>query len=148
MKFKLPNKIIYMLKLFAAQSFLTLTAFILLLYISRLPGGAVGMAPLVVMIIISIQFISGAIIYIFSGPKVLTNKLVIKWLIIYALIYELTYFFMSGNFAVINYIQEEDSIVGLVILFYSISSILGFFLTIAFIQIYYVAMNKILNSQS
>jgi hypothetical protein len=88
-------------------------------------GGEVGMTPLTVFITISIQFALGSVIYLLTRRKIRINSLLL--LLIYTLLYEIVFFFFTGNFALANISNEGFS--GAIYRGYSISSLLSGLIT-------------------
>ena len=90
-------------------------------------GGEVGMTPLTVLITISIQFVIGSVIYMLVRKRISVNPLLI--LLSYIILYEIIFFFFTGDFALSNIANEGFS--GAIYRGYSFSSLISGLITIS-----------------
>ncbi len=99
-----------MIPIFLLHGVLTVLSFIVMLSYSDLPGGEVGMTPLLVMILVLAQFIIGVIGYRILRKKVSDKNQKIYFLVAYSFIYWILLYFILKDF---NFYETSlDSIKG------------------------------------
>lgn len=111
---------------FLIQSVLTLVIFLCWVFTTSHSGGAIGMTPLTVLLISSIQFAIAIIVSFFARD--LVNRYAIQVFLLYLLLYEGVFFLLNGNASVIH-IFEKNSI-GFIHRAYSLSSVMAGVFTI------------------
>lgn len=82
-----------MILLFLIHGILTIISFIILLSISDLPGGAVGMTPFLVMILVLVQFIVGTIGFVILRKRMSSKRQRLFLLLGYSMIYWIILYF-------------------------------------------------------
>lgn len=116
-----------MILYFFIQSFLTIVIFMAWIMLGNFSGGEVGMTPLTVLITISIQFVIGSVFYVLVRKRISVNPMLI--LLSYIILYEIIFFFFTGDFALSNITNEGFS--GAIYRGYSFSSLISGLITIS-----------------
>ncbi len=96
-----------MILLFLIHGILTIISFIVLLSISDLPGGAVGMTPLLVMILVLVQFVIGTIGFLILRKRLSSKRQRLILLIGYSVIYWIILYFGLKDFSFHETIQNS-----------------------------------------
>ncbi len=96
-----------MILLFFVHGILTIISFIILLSISDLPGGAVGMTPFLVMILVLVQFVIGIIGFLILRKRMSSKRERLFLLLGYSLIYWIILYFGLKDFGFHATIQDS-----------------------------------------
>lgn len=125
-----------MILYFLIQSLLTFVIFMTWITLGTFSGGEVGMTPLTVLITITIQFTLGSLIYIYIKKRTTSNLLLT--LFFYMVLYEIIFYFFTGNFALSNITNEGFS--GAIYRAYSFSSLIAGIILFTFL--YFIKIRK------
>lgn len=125
-----------MILYFFIQSLLTILVFMAWIMLGNFSGGEVGMTPLTVLITISIQFVLGSLIYLLIKKRLTLNPLLM--LIFYIVLYEIIFYFFTGDSALRNINNEGFS--GAIYRGYSFSSLIAGIITLTLL--YFIKVRK------
>ena len=95
-----------MILLFLIQCILNVLLFIIMITASGLPGGAVGMMPMLLMIVVGIQFVIGSILYLPFRKRIKSGGTVMLTLLTFTILHEIVFRLVTGNFAIMAALEQ------------------------------------------